>query len=137
MSLCFQYELGSFIKFNSEYYYEEGLQRGINEILYVNYFDDLKTIKAIRYFKNNIDSKILVGLIEKYINDFKDKDKALYILKCEVLKCFPKATELLDQFNYDNFAKTYITRVVREDIIKAYNKVQRYSNKIFEDLIEK
>lgn len=136
-SIFVSYEFGRFIEFTDNYFYKKELQEGVDGILFPNEFDGKETIEAIKYFKQFQNSAIIIKLVERYIKDFKDKNKADELLKQEAIRCFNGIVEKdFEKYNIDlgRFADVYIRRKVREDIMNAYAKIKSYSDFIFQNI---
>ena len=127
------------VAIKGDYCYEKELQNGINNILVINMFTNMKNIQTIKYFKNMYDEEklldILYKITSKHLEPFKDKNKADLILKYKVIECFPKATqEVFNLIDKSKFAKDYIYDEVMKDLTSIYNQEKKYSNYVIEQL---
>ena len=133
-----QYSFGKFIKFEGDYFYNKELQEGVNNILFPDEFTSTEEFRtAIKYFKQFQDSKVIVKLIARYIENFKDKNKVDELLKQEVLKCFNGIIEKdFEKYNINlsRFADVYITRKIRQNILEAYDKIKSYSEFVCQNI---
>lgn len=133
-SVYFITSIDKWINYGGEYYYSEELTYGINQILKVGSFEGISNDmnNCLNYFRNN--KELVARIIWKRLTPFKELKSANIILKQEIARISPKAKEnnLIDKFELNGFADSYIRNIVRIDLLKLFKELE-HNNKIIID----
>lgn len=129
--------IDKWINYGGEYYYNECLSRGVNQILNVGSFECISKDMndCLNYFRNN--KELVAKIVWKRLVPFKKLKSAQEILKEEIARISPKAKEnnLIDKFELDEFADSYIRNIVRVDLLKLFKELENNNKNIIEKFI--
>lgn len=130
--------IDKWINYGGEYYFNEELNRGVNQILNVGSFECISNDmnNCLNYFKNN--KELVARIVWKKLIPFKNLKSANEILKEEIARISPKAREnnLIDKFELEGFADSYIKHIVRMDLLELFKKLEQSNKSIIENFIE-
>lgn len=127
----------TWINFKEEYYFSEQLQGRIDEIMYLNQFNNAsqELVDCIDYFKNDLG--FVFHVIEKNLKPFTNIDQAKRCSAERLLKSFPDATSNeIGEKQLNTFAGTYIKEKVREYLISVYKQITTYSKFVCKDFLK-
>ena len=131
--------IDKWINYGGEYYYNKELTDGINQILKVGSFECISNDMndCLNYFRNN--KELVARIVWKRLIPFKELKSVNKILKEEIARISPKAKEnnLIDKFELDGFADSYIINIVRVDLLKLFKELEDNNKIIIENFIFK
>ena len=131
-------DIDKYMNYGGTYYYSKQLTEGVNQILNVGSFECISNDmnNCLNYFRNN--KKLVARIIWQRLVPFKKLESANEILKHEIARISPKAKEnnLIDKFELDGFADSYIKNIVRMDLLKLFKELEASNKGIIENFIE-
>jgi hypothetical protein len=129
--------IDKWINYGGEYYYNKELTDGINQILNVGSFECISNDmnNCLNYFKNN--KELVARIVWKRLIPFKKLESANEILKHEIVRISLKAKKnnLIDKFELEGFADSYIKYIVRMDLLELFKKIEESNKDVIENFI--